>query len=84
MSKLLVTDFLLVGLLLLYLSRFELHSDCLWESHVVLEDGEVVPYGELPLLSHLTTGHKTPRRQMYITDVVLINGKDYTHYNADS
>ena len=29
MSKLLVNDFLLVGLLLLYLSRFEPHSDCL-------------------------------------------------------
>ena len=57
MSKLLVTDFLLIGLPLLYLSRFEPHSDCLWESHVVLADGEVVPYGELPLLFHLPAGH---------------------------
>ena len=47
-------DFLLVGLPLLYLSRFEPHSDCLWESHVVLADGEMVLYGELPLLFHLT------------------------------
>ena len=32
----------------------------------------------------LTTCHKTPKRQMYYTDVVFINGKDYTYYNADS
>ena len=57
MSKLLVTDFLLVGLPLLYLSRFEPHSDCLCESHVVLADGEVVPYGDLPLLFHLPACH---------------------------
>ena len=32
----------------------------------------------------LTTCHKTQKSQMYYTDVVFINGKDYTHYNADS
>ena len=46
MSNLLVTDFLLVGLPLLYLSRLETHSDFLWESYIVLADTEVLPYGE--------------------------------------
>ena len=33
----------------------------------------------------ILTCHKTPKRQMYVyTDVVFINGKDYTRYNADS
>ena len=53
MSKLLVTYFLLVGLPLLYLSRFEPHSDFLRESHAVFADGEAVPHGELPFLFHL-------------------------------
>ena len=61
----------------------------------MLADGETVPYGELPLLYHLPayhdsreeiilTCHKTPKSQMYYTDVVFINSKYYTHYNADS
>ena len=32
----------------------------------------------------LTTCHKTPKSQMYYTDVEFINCKDYTHYNAES
>ena len=32
----------------------------------------------------LTTCHKTQKSQMFCTYVVLINGKDCTHYNADS
>ena len=32
----------------------------------------------------LTTCHKPPKSQMYYTDVVFINGVDYTHYNAES
>ena len=32
----------------------------------------------------LKTCHKTSKSQMYYTDVVFINGKDFTHYNADS
>ena len=59
MSKLLVTDFLLlvVDLPLLYLNKFESHSDCLEETHAVLAEAEVVPYGELPLLFHLHACH---------------------------
>ena len=55
-----VTDFLLVGHLLLYLSWFETHLYCLWESHVVLADCEV-EYGELPLLFHLPACHYSKR-----------------------
>ena len=32
----------------------------------------------------LTTCHKTQKGQIYYTDVVFINRKDYSHYNADS
>ena len=84
--KLLVTDFLLVGLPLLYLSRFEPHSDCLWESHVVYGEGENFLFRTIYRLAMtqeseiiLTTCHKTPKSQMYCTDVVFINGKNYTH-----
>ena len=68
MSKLSVTGFLSFGLPLLYLSRFEPHSDCLWESYDVLADGEVVPYGELSLLFHLLACHDS-REWKYLDDL---------------
>ena len=94
MSKPLVTFFLLVGLPLLYLSRFEPHSDCLRENHVVLADGEWFPmenfrFCSIYLLAMtleseiiLTTCHKTPKTSNVLYRCSI--HKDYTHYNADS
>ena len=96
MSKLLVTDFLLVGLPELYLSRFESIQIACEKATLCLQMVRWFPMENFLFCSIyplamtqesetiLPTCHKTHKSQMYYTDAVFINGKDYTHYNADS
>ena len=92
----LVTDFLLVGLPLLYLSRLdpirtacEKATLCLQMARWFFMENFLLWSIYLLAMTQesaiiLTTCHKIPISQMYYTYVVFINGKDYTHYNVDS
>ena len=81
MSKMLVTDFLWVGLPLLYLADgkvvpyLEIHFlSCSIYLLVMTQESEII----------LTTCHKTQKSQTYYVNEVLVNGKAYIHYNLVS
>ena len=93
MSNLLITDFLLVGpeqvrtpfgrtacekatwcLQMVRCFPMENFHFCSIYMLAMTQDSEII----------LTTFHSTLKSQMYYTYVVFINGKAYTHYNADS
>ena len=88
MSTLLVSDFLLVGLPLLHLSRLEPIRTACENAMLCMQMVKWFPmenflFYSIYLLAMtqesaliLTTCHKTPKSQMYYTDVVF-NGKDY-------